>query len=124
MINRSISTIAILALGLICGCSDATRPHREALALCFIKSSAPLDLDFDSIPSDMHRMHMGFARSKRTADLLDEFLSASPPLDSDIITLVETYVSIQRKYNEQFAAAVAAGRTELTSEESKIAAEA
>lgn len=123
MINRSISTSILLACALICGCSDASRPHREALAICIIKSSAPLDLDFDSIPSEMHRMHMGAERSKRTADLLDEFLTTSPPLDSDIIALVETYAASQRTLSKQFASAVADGRTDLTTEESEIAAE-
>ena len=123
MINHPISAILLLALALTCGCLDATRADREKLALCILNSSAPLDLDFDSIPPEMQRMHVGAAQSKRTADLLDDFLKGSPQLDSETLALVAIYAKNQRTCQEQFAAAVTAGRTDLTPEEQEITAE-
>ena len=66
---------------------------------------------------------MGAESARRTAKLLEEFLDTSPPLDSELIGLVKAYANTQRKLEEQFASAVAAGRTDLTADESKIAKE-
>ena len=110
----------LLAISSVCGCSDATRPHREKLALCFIQELAPLELDFDAIPAEMHRMHMGAESGKRSAAIFDAFLAESHPLDPDTIQLVERYRDLQLKYSEQFATAVAENRSELNEMELKI----
>lgn len=123
MTNSIRLSISIVVLATMCGCADPTRPHREQLALCIVKSSGPTNLDFESIPTEMHRMHLGAAQSKRTAELLNDFLSSSPPLDSELLQLVNVYARSQHQLHKQFATAIAAGRSDLTSDELEIATE-
>lgn len=68
-------------------------------------------------------MHVGAERSKRTADLLEEFLRSSPQLDPETIALVESYATSQRTLNRLYASAVTSGRTELKPEEKEAAAD-
>ncbi len=113
--------VAALAFAVVCGCSDPTLPHREQLAICLVQSIGPLNLDYDAIPPEMHRMHMGAANARRTADCLEEFLERSPPLDKELLELVEVYAVLNRKLEQQFASAVADGRSDLNEEEAAIA---
>lgn len=121
--NRLALAIAVFAVATVCGCSDPTLEHREKLALCFVKELAPLDIDFDAIPPEMHRMHMGAASAKRSAELMEQFLAEPTPLDAELIGLVKTYAANSRLRGEQFAAAVSANRPELNEQESEIAGE-
>ena len=111
----------LLAFVVTPGCSDPTLPHREQLALCIIKSSGPLELDFDSIAPEMHRMHMGAEDARRTAMLLEGFLATSPALDTELLDLVDAYAKTERKLEAQFKAAVDEGRSELVGDEVEIA---
>ncbi|MDB4634040.1 hypothetical protein OAG76_01410 [Rubripirellula sp.] len=121
--NRLALAIAVFAVATVCGCSDPTLEHREKLALCFVKELAPLDIDFDAIPPEMHRMHMGAASAKRSAELMEQFLAEPTPLDAELIGLVKTYAANSRLRGEQFAAAVSANRPELNEQEGEIAGE-
>jgi hypothetical protein len=121
MVRNFAITALLFALVIVTGCSDSTLPHRQQLALCIIKSNAPLELDFDSIAPEMHRMQMGAASARRTAELLEEFLATSPRLDAELLDLVGAYAKSERKLEAQFKAAVDDGRPELVGEELDIA---
>lgn len=117
MSQRLSQSTILLVFVVLAGCSDPTLPHREKLAICIVKSSGPLKLDFDSIAPEMHRMHMGAERARRTARLLEEFLATSPQLDSELLHLVDDYAKVARKLEAQFNAALDQDRTDLTGDE-------
>ncbi|KAA1257073.1 hypothetical protein LF1_56350 [Rubripirellula obstinata] len=63
---------------------------------------------------------MGAERARRTAALLDDFLAASPPLDTETLNLVAAYAETERKLHAQFQAAVDDGRADLTGDELEV----
>ncbi len=87
------------------------------------RSVAWTDPDLETVPAEMRRMHYGAGKAAFTAATLEEFLASSPPLDKELLDLIEAHAEISRRLESQFGSAIANGRTDLNEEEFKIAAE-
>lgn len=118
--TQSTSTLLLVAVAALSGCADATLPFRERLAVCIIKAGGPLELDYNAIEPEMHRMHTGYEDAWRRSQLLEEFLATTPKLDTELLELVEVYAKSERKLAAQFKAAIDDERSDLTEEELAI----